>query len=146
LVACAAPGCGVVVFSASIGSVLIVSLLGRAAVVTIHRSGRENQQGNSSTLTLAKGVNRARSFSFLGKRQNGRATAAPAGRRKLRSVSRLQFLSGRFLRSCRRSFASRKKLPRDVLKPALISPFRQIAQRTTKLNNAHGATARKTYV
>ena len=44
----------------------------RVAVVTIHHSGWEKQQGNSSTTTSAKGIksNRAGSFPFLCTRQN----------------------------------------------------------------------------
>jgi hypothetical protein len=49
---CGAPGSGVAVFSVSIVFVLVVFLLDRVAVVTIHRSGPEKQQGNSSEIVL----------------------------------------------------------------------------------------------
>jgi hypothetical protein len=50
-----APPSGVVVFSVSIVLVFIVLLLDRVAVVTIHHSGQEKQQAQSSRRGLQPG-------------------------------------------------------------------------------------------
>jgi hypothetical protein len=67
-----APPSGVVVFSVSIVLVFIVLLLDRVAVVTIHLSGQEKQQAQSSRRGLQRGDCRlgaggqlAGAFSFL---------------------------------------------------------------------------------